>query len=249
MPDNILPAVAAGLVGGTILLVALSALGDQALSSSILPAPPAAEINETDGQESRLVFDTVTAISENTGMYIPNPPDVVVSENSIYVAWRDLRRPESDPGSTSIGILFRTSLNLGENFGNEMRLGDNGSILFPPQIAAFRNFVSVVWEGLDSSGQFQIFLRTSKDYGATFGQTLNLSRSSGEAREPQIAATIDNLYIVWEDNSMGNSDIFLITSPDFGDSFTSPVNVSNNAGDSHSPQIMISEQDVFIIWN
>jgi hypothetical protein len=242
-------AVVAGLAAGVTIVIALSAIGDQAVSSTILPPPPAAKISENDTRDTGLIFERVTRISDNTGMFIANPPALGVSESNVYVAWRDAIRKDQDSSSFSIEIMFRTSHDSGESFGNEIILSNNGSNLFPPQLATSENSVFVVWEGYDSSDQLQVFLRVSKDYGITFGETINLSKSTGSAREPQIVATGQNVYVVWEDDSPGNFDIFLASSPDHGATFSPPVNISNNPGDSHSPQITMSDKAVYIAWN
>ena len=52
---------------------------------------------------------------------------------------------------------------------------------------------------------------------STFGNTINLSYNNGSSFNPQLVATGDsNVYVVWEDDTPGNSDIFFSRSTDGG---------------------------------
>ena len=55
---------------------------------------------------------------------------------------------------------------------------------------------------------------------------------------PTPTPTDNNVYVVWADNTPGNSDIFFAASNDNGQTFSSPPdNLSENTGFSSSPQI------------
>ena len=72
-----------------------------------------------------------------------------------------------------------------------------------------------------------------------------------------IAVSGDNLFIVWPDNRIlvpndastntahANWDIFFVRSPDLGQSFTEPINLSNSAnGTSRGAEIAIHDKDL-----
>ena len=42
-----------------------------------------------------------------------------------------------------------------------------------------------------------------------FAGPINLSNSNGSSEFPQIAASGNNVFVVWKDNSTGNDDIYL----------------------------------------
>jgi hypothetical protein len=69
---------------------------------------------------------------------------------------------------------------------------------------------------------------------------------SGNASNADIAASRNNTYIVWQDNSTG--EIYLSLSRDEGLHFVGPVNLSNNTGNSTLPQIGTLEEEVFVLW-
>jgi hypothetical protein len=81
----------------------------------------------------------------------------------------------------------------------------------------------------------------------------NLSNNRGDSVDPRIAASDNNVYAVWQDNTPGNSEIFFAASSDSGTSFTSPVNltphpVGQPSQDSIAPQIAVSGSNVYVAW-
>lgn len=100
------------------------------------------------------------------------------------------------------------------------------------------------------------------------GAAINLSNDNGTSSffmtaedvssNAMIAASGNNVYAVWVDNStglLGSYDIFFARSADGGDSFDSPVDLStpirNNGstyGNSYSPQIAVSGNNVYVTW-
>lgn len=65
----------------------------------------------------------------------------------------------------------------------------------------------VVWqEGV--SGNQEIFIRNSSNGGVTFGQTINISNNRGTSECPSISISNNKLHIVWEDDTLGNHEIY-----------------------------------------
>jgi hypothetical protein len=69
---------------------------------------------------------------------------------------------------------------------------------------------------------------------------------TGNASNAEIAASRNNTYVVWQDNSTG--EIYLSLSRDGGLHFVGPVNLSNNTGNSTLPQIGTLDEEVFVLW-
>jgi hypothetical protein len=107
-------------------------------------------------------------------------------------------------------------------------------------MAASGNNVYVVWRD-NTLGNFDIFYR-STDGGSSFGSTVNLSNNGGDSggTAQSIAASGNNVYIVWQDNTPGNSEVLLRKSVNAGDAFGSTINYSHNSGDSIAPTIAVS---------
>ncbi len=66
---------------------------------------------------------------------------------------------------------------------------------------------------------------------------------------PAIAASGNNVYVVWYDDSLGNDDILYRRSTDGGFSFSGIVNLSNNPGGSYYPAIASSANKVYVVWH
>ena len=111
-------------------------------------------------------------------------------------------------------------------------------------IAVSETNIHVVW--LDSTpGNFDILYRRFTDGGSTFPNIIkNLSDNAGASRDPDIAITGGNLYVVWAndvDPMPGVDEILYRTSSDNGVTFSSLLtNLSVNAGDSRFPAIAAS---------
>ena len=101
----------------------------------------------------------------------------------------------------------------------------------------------IVW----SDGN-EIFFAVSTDGGQTFSAPKNISNNTGISRVPQLAVSGNNVYVIWEDNTPGNFDIFLAVSTDGGQTFSAPKNISNNAGDSFDANITALGNNVYISW-
>ena len=116
----------------------------------------------------------------------------------------------------------------------------------------------------DVETNYDIFFVKSQDGGSTFSKPINLSNNYGISTLPQIFAVYSDplkasdstqsqgsnintknannntVYVVWEDNSSLNDEIYLAKSADGGSTFSKPINVSNNAGDSRNPSITVT---------
>ena len=183
-------------------------------------------------------FGTPINLSNNVGGSLV--PQIATSGSNVYVTWQD-----STPGNAD--IFFAASNNNGTSFGTPINLSNNVGGSGGPQIAASGNNVYVTW--VDSTpGNPDIFFAVSNNNGTSFGTPINLSNNAGSSTNPQIAASGNNVYVVWYDNTPGNDDIFVRVSNNNGTSFGTPINLSNNAGGSLFPQIAASGNNVYVTW-
>jgi hypothetical protein len=174
-------------------------------------------------------------------------PQVAAYGNNVYVVWREPPTPQSMANEGD--IFFRSSTDGGKTFGKAKNLSNNAGNSIEPQIAAYGNNVYVVWTDYTKDpANGEILFRRSTDRGDDFDKTKNLSNNAGDSRVPQIAASGRNVYVVWEDNTPGNSDIFFRDSNDGGDDFDKTKNLSNNGDESLDPQIETSRDKVYVVW-
>ncbi len=186
-------------------------------------------------------FSTTDNLSETTGnSFIPQ---ISSSGNNVYVVWIDGSNPNFDTFftfSTDNGLTFSDPDNLSE--------GDTGNSAFTsPQISSSGNNVYVVW--IDGTfPNLDTFFAFSTDNGLTFSTPDSLSENTGRSEDPQISLEGNNVYVVWELITPGNSDIFFAFSTNNGLTFSTPDNLSENTGDSEDPQISSEGNNVYVVW-
>lgn len=83
-------------------------------------------------------------------------------------------------------------------------------------------------------------------------ETNNLTQNEDDSVYPQISSSSENIYIVWQESvgsyGTSNYDIFFKKSNDSGETFGSPINLSNNIGFSEHPQIASVGNIIYIVW-
>jgi len=129
-------------------------------------------------------------------------------------------------GSVGLPRFFKKYLYLGVS-----------SLFF---VLVFTNFVWALWVDADGSGQ----------------ESINISNSFGDSDNPHIILDSPrNRYIVWEDTSPGNYDIYLLKWDgkewvDADGSGQESINISNNLGTSRYPSICLdSSGNPHIAWH
>src|SRR5215204_4605012 len=105
----------------------------------------------------------------------------------------------------------------------------------------------------NASTSFNTELSRTDTNNMKFGNNTNLSNNSYDSVYGQVSATSEkDVYIVWQDSVPGNNkrnyDIFFTKSTDGGNTFGSPINLSNNTGDSHNQEIVVFGDNVYIVW-
>lgn len=189
-------------------------------------------------------FDTIINLSRNIAKSFD--PQIAALGTNVYVVWHagdDGSREVYFARSTDNGITFEV-VDLSNNAGNSEF----------PQIAISGSNVYVIWRN-NTSGNYEVYLRVSTDGGATFGDTINLSKNSGDSTINstindivQIVASGSNVYAVWQDRTFGKMDVVFTRSTDNGATFSDPINISNTNGYSHHPTLAVSGNNVYIVW-
>ena len=187
-------------------------------------------------------FSTPKNISDNTGF--SSPPQISSSGNNVYVVWED-----STPGNQDIFFAFST--NNGQTFSTPDNLSENTGLSQLVQISSSGdNNVYVTWRDFTSGVSGDILFAFSTDNGQTFSTPKNISTNAGSPGVPQISSSGDNnIFVVWNDNPLGNDDILFAFSTNHGETFSTPTIISNNLGNSFTPQISSSgDHNLFVVW-
>jgi hypothetical protein len=144
-------------------------------------------------------FGSISNLSNNDGDSFN--PQMDLHGSNVYIVWQD-----RTPGN--LDILFRVSTNNGSTFASTKNLSNNDGDSRNAQISSVSDAVRIVWQDNGELGNFDIFFKASGNEGDTFGSTKNLSNNNGESSVPQIISSGGNIYVVWQDNTPGNFDIF-----------------------------------------
>ena len=87
-------------------------------------------------------------------------------------------------------------------------------------------------------------------YGQTWSAFKRLTWNSGVSHAPSIATNTGNgIYMVWQDSSPGNREIFYKCSTDKGNTWSGNKRLSWNSGSSESPSIAVdSSNNIHVVW-
>ena len=115
-----------------------------------------------------------------------------------------------------------------------------------PAITASENDTYVVWQD-NNSGNHEIYLSISRDGGLHFIGPVNLSNNTGNSTLPQIGIIENEVFVLWQDNTAGNYEIFVSVSMDDGNSFKT-YNLTNSTSDSIEPRINVEGNQALWLW-
>ena len=211
--------------------------------------------NEQVRNQSEIFFSKSSDYGKTFGkpVNISNSPlktvdsAIGVFENNVYIVWNDMTKGSTD-------IFFAKSTDNGEAFGKPINLSNTeGSPILnrDGSLAVSGESIFVVWYD-ESAKDNYIFFTRSTDEGETFSTPINLSQRNDISKFAQVVANVKNVYVIWHDYSKGNGDIFLRESNDYGATFGSIKNLSDDEEESNlfilGPQTAVSEDKVYTVW-
>ncbi|MGA9151976.1 MAG: PDZ domain-containing protein, partial [Candidatus Nitrosopolaris sp.] len=199
-------------------------------------------------------FDKPIILSNLKG--VSNFPNIAASGNdTVYVVWSHKNNTDFDPSNTenqtqTYDIFFTKSLDLGHTFSKPVNLSNDPANSQSPAVAVSEmGTVYVVWSD-NSIGTYETFFTKSLDLGHTFSKVSVISSNLARSISPSISTYGDNVYVVWSDNTFGNSEIFFTKSLDDGSTFNEASNINEDAGISGVAQITIAPEvgNLYLIW-
>jgi len=185
-------------------------------------------------------------------------PAIACSGNQVFVAWEDDR----DGDLENHNIYFNVSSSAGQTPDSwlsediALDLDDDGRAMsLGPQGGVRDSVVHVGW--FDAvNGAYDIFVATSMDNGATFGEPVRVDADqagSAYSSYPKLALDDTRLYVVWEDSRDGLSDIYFSYSSDSGATFANDMRLDEGedpgVNDSFSPVLSVEDGLVFVAWH
>lgn len=170
---------------------------------------------------------------------------IEVSENHVYIIWH-----ESEPGMRD--IFFSKSDDNGLSFTDPVRISNGGAAQLSrdTQMAVSEDNVYVVW--FDRSAKGGVYFVKSNDHENSFSMPIDISGQVPGMAMAQIAVYQDSLYVIWQDGRLGNSEVFLRSSIDQGQTFGNIINLSKDNSESNlfilGPQIATNDQNVYTVF-
>jgi hypothetical protein len=117
-----------------------------------------------------------------------------------------------------------------------------------PALAVDGSNIYVVW--CDGGWGQDLYFKRSTDRGVTW-KTEKLLKSVGDKGSyltPSIAVDGSNIYVVWNDNSSGNYEIYFKRSTDRGVTWSSDKRLTNSIGQSLAPTIAADGLNIYVGW-
>lgn len=89
------------------------------------------------------------------------------------------------------------------------------------QTLALGNSIYVTYQENSNSGPGNVFFRSSVDGGKNFGNIIKLNYETGDASEPYVTVSGNNVYVAWDSSSLSDNSkhVFFRKSTDGGNSF------------------------------
>jgi hypothetical protein len=165
-------------------------------------------------------------------------PTIAASGSTVYVAWADFRNYNWDvfiARSDDGGVRFGPNVQVDDFFDFE-RIDERPTLAIDR-----RGLVHVAWTDLRArEPDTNIFYARSDDGGATFIPNRQLDDSKAgfdpdrdtptNQWHPSLAVDRGALFAAWQDNRLGNNDIFFTTSFDGGTTFAPAERVDDTGG-------------------
>ncbi len=167
----------------------------------------------------------------------------VASGNMVFVTWVQGEEDNTD-------IYLKISQDGGITFGSPINLSNNpASLSYNQQVVATENGLFVVWEDDDGNSEnSDVFFISSSDGGKSFSGKVNLSNDPSGSGNPVISVSGNNVYVAWSGTSPDSTDILMAHSTNGGDTFTVPINLSNDPEISYNPKLYLNGTNLLVEW-
>jgi hypothetical protein len=145
-------------------------------------------------------FSSTQNLSNNPGN--STAAQIASYQDNVCMVWEDATTGNRD-------IYFKKNMDNGTSFGNIENLSNSTSFSDSFHIAISGSNIYVVWTD-DATGNGDVYFKKNMDNGTNFGNIENLNNDNGKSYGTRIVITGNNVYVVWNDGSTGNGDIFFI---------------------------------------
>lgn len=164
----------------------------------------------------------------------------VDSSNIFHAVWFDWTSSEFD-------IFYKHGTMGGLIWSSPQRLTwTPNSCMDPSIVVAPNGNILVTW-----TYDGELYFKKSTDGGTSWSSTKRLTWNPGNSIRPFITTDLyNNPYVIWDDDSSGNNEIYYKNSNNSGDTWSPLYRLTWNKGQSLAPS-MITDQDsdIHVTWS
>ena len=172
-----------------------------------------------------------------------NARSIAADSDHVHVVWQDSRFG----GRNTEGYYIR-STDGGASWGSETRMTENDSVSEDPAIAISGPVVHVIWVDERDSYRGDVYYKRSSDNGATWGADTALTTVFARKMEVSIAASGQNVHVMWADARDPYYDILYKRSSDGGMTWSEDTQLVDVNSESYMPAIAVSDSHVHMVW-
>jgi len=175
----------------------------------------------------------------NSASYLPDVK-IGASVNNVYIVWTEFTGQYKD-------VFFIRSTDGGNSFSSKKNLSANIGQSVEAELETAGNNVFVVWTDYTNvNGTPEVLFKRSVDGGSSFGKVINVSNSPGASGEPQVGASGNNVYVIWDDTDPNSLTVILKKSSDDGHTFGNNKVITSNG---MLPLVDVSSDNkVYLLW-
>lgn len=178
-----------------------------------------------------------------TSGYSFDPAIAVDSSHAVHIVWSD-----ETPGNYE--IYYKKSSDGGTTWSPAQRLTWTSGISSSPAIGIdSTKTIHITWHDT-TPGYAEIYYRRSTDGGTTWSGAQRLTWTSGKSYNPALAIDSNNkIYIIWEDITPGNVEIYFRRSTDRGLNWGTVKRITWTPGDSYGPALSGDSNNIIhVVW-
>ncbi len=187
---------------------------------------------------------------DSSGNWHYAPSLAVDDEKNVCIAWLDARN-----GNYDIYFSHGTKENGVWQFSRNVMVNDDSTNAsqYTPSIVFENGSAYIAWYA-DRNKDFDIFFSTGRLENNIwkFDKNIRINDDTGNADQmhPSIAVRNGDIFAVWEDEREGVSNIYFSKSIRRNDSleFIKNTRVNDISGKHYDPQIDISQDNIFTVW-
>lgn len=188
---------------------------------------------KTWSHEKRLTYNNSRALNR----YDFN---LATNDNEIYIVWKDYKVHPAE-------LYFIKSTDNGETWSEEQRLTYDLAPSYCPVMITDKNNIYVIWE--DWWKNTNLCFIKSSDGGKNWSERKYIINTrENEYLYSDIAASENNIYVVWLEKYNGTQKVCLKKSRDYGETWSEKQTLTSMNVSSISPKIVAYKDFVGIIW-